>query len=192
MWHCNLQHDHSSNYCWNRDINLLIKGKLRVNCQQWKALDMDNELQTWFHLLLLVSAVCTTWLHFWVDKNTELKTGSNHTCMVPLMNIFIISQDVRQCLTYPSYPSHVDSQTDISPWHMTPQTNCSCPGPAWALSWLFWSPLGFNTHHLYDNCGVQFKPMETVGQAVLQYLLGSFWNMKTKAHIHFSVEGTGP
>lgn len=77
-WHSNLQHDHSANYRWNSDINLLIKGKLRVSCQQWKILGMDNVLQNWIHLLLLISAICTTWLHFWVDKNTELKTVKSH------------------------------------------------------------------------------------------------------------------
>lgn len=128
LWHCNLQHDHSSNYCWNCDINLLIKGKLRVNCQPWEALGMDNVLQTWLHLLLLISIVCTIWLHFWVDKSTEPKIGSNHTCTVPVMNIFIIAKGVRESLTYPSYPSLSDSQTDTSR-DTTPQRNRSCPGP---------------------------------------------------------------
>lgn len=140
MWHCNLQHDHSSNYCWNCDINLLTKGKLRVNCQQWNALGMDNVLQTWFHLLLLISTVCTIWLHFWVDKSTEPKTGSNHTCTVPVMNICIIAKGMRESLTCPSYPSH-----GLSDWHTT-TTHNSTNRSLWprtslhtSLSWSFLS-----------------------------------------------------
>lgn len=141
LWHCNLQHDHSSNYCWNCDINLLIKGKLRVNCQPWEALGMDNVLQTWLHLLLLISIVCMIWLHFLVDKSTEPKIGSNHTCTVPVMNIFIIAKGVRESLTYPSYPSLSDSQTGTSPWHTTPQRNRSCPGPPSKLHFPHFSDL---------------------------------------------------
>lgn len=124
LWHSNLQHDGSSSYHWNSDINVLIKGKLRVNCQQWKILGMDNELQTWLHLLLLISAVCIIWLHFWVDKNTEPKTGSNHICILPVMNTFSIANGMSKShiLVYQAYSSNADTQPDT-----TPQTNHSCP-----------------------------------------------------------------
>lgn len=127
MWHCNLQHDHSSNYCWNCDINLLTKGKLRVNCQQWNALGMDNVLQTGFHLLLLISTVCTIWLHFWVDKSTEPKTGSNHTCTVQ----WWISASLLKAWGSLSPAHHIPaigSQTDTPPRHTIPQTDHSGPG----------------------------------------------------------------
>lgn len=140
MWNCNLQHNHSSNYCWNCDINLLTKGKLRVNCQQWKELGMDNVLQTWLHLLLLIKTVCTIWLHFWVDKSTEPKIGSTHTCIVPVMNDFIIAKGMREPLIYPSYPSHADSQTDTSPRHNSTDKPF-CPGPPLILHFLHFSDL---------------------------------------------------
>lgn len=149
LWHCNLQHDHSSDYCWNCDINLLIKGKLRVNCQPWEALGMDNVLQTWLHLLLLISIVCTIWLHFWVDKSTEPKIGSNHTCTVPVMNIFIIAKGVRV-----SDLSIIPQPFRLPDWHITwhnsteesllPRTSLET-----SLSSLFWSPLGFKTQLIW-------------------------------------------
>lgn len=159
----NLQCDHSSNYCWNSDISLLIKGKLRANCQQWQILGMDNVLQTWFHLLLPISAVCTIWLHFWVDKNTEHKTGSNHICVLPAMNIFSIANGIRQphTLVYQAHSSNVDSQPDTSPQHTTPHIAFaprSWPGPPSILHIprSIWAPLGFKIYNWYDNFGLQF------------------------------------
>lgn len=80
------------------EIVILIysKGKLRVDCQQWKMLGVGNMLQTWFSLLLLISAACMILLHFWVDKNTESKTGSNPISLLPAINIFSIANDKRQ------------------------------------------------------------------------------------------------
>lgn len=145
---------------------------------------MDNVLQTWFHLLLLISTVCMIWLHFWVDKRTEPKTGLNHTWIVPVMNIFIIAKGTRESLTYPSHPSHVDSQTDTSPQITLPQ---DLPQYFTFLTFLISSRF---QNANYDPCAVQFKPVETVGQAVIQHLLGNFWNMNTNAHIDISLEGT--
>lgn len=101
------------------EIVILIysKGKLRVDCQQWKMLGVGNMLQTWFSLLLLISAACMIWLHFWVDKNTESKTGSNPICLLPVINIFSIANDKRQshALVCQGYSSSADSQSNTSP-----------------------------------------------------------------------------
>lgn len=155
---------------------------------------MDNVLQTWFHLLLLVSAVCTTWLHFWVDKKYRTQNWiKSH--LHGAFDVYLHHCSRRETV---SDLSIISQPRGLPDWHITttPDSTDKSLLPRTCLdtspSWLFWSPLGFNTHNLYGNCGVQFKPMETVGQAVLQYSLGSFWNMHTKAHIHFSLEGTGP